>query len=52
MIIIQQLKFNKFSSLFKVKYENKEDKGGFFGRYYTQKGQVVISSRHHLQFFY
>ena len=42
MIIIQQLKFNKFASLFKVKDENKEDKDKLFGRYYTQKKQVDI----------
>ena len=50
MIIIQQLKFNKFVILFKVKDENKEDKGELFGRYYTQKRQVVLFSGKHIQF--
>ena len=42
MIIIQQLKFNKFVILFKVKDEKKEDKGELFGRYYTQGKQVFL----------
>ena len=32
MIIIKQLKYNNCFSLFKVKYENKQDKGELFGR--------------------
>ena len=37
MIIIQKLKYNKFVKSCKFKDENKEDKVGLFGRYYTQK---------------
>ena len=42
MIIIQQLKLNKFVSLFRVEDEDKEDKSKLFDRYYKQKEQVVL----------
>ena len=52
IIIIQKLKFNNFVSLFKVKYQHKEDKEGIFGRYYAQKNKLSFFSGHHHQLFY